>query len=83
VADASVAEVQSIPGYEDEAKAEAFIAECQKIADAQAAAGPAPVTDAKDATKSLADLRLKAEMDKLNKENKAEDAASSSSEEKA
>jgi len=78
IADASVVEVQSIPGYEDETKAEALIEECQKIADAEAAA-PKPVAngEAKDATKSLADMRLKAEMDKLNKDaQKAEDAPS-------
>lgn len=81
IADASVAEVQSIPGYESDEKAQKLIEECQKIADAQAASGEEPVhhTDAKDATKSLADMRLKAEMAQLNKE-KAEDAESSTKE---
>jgi transcription termination/antitermination protein NusA len=75
IADASVNEVQVIPGYEDEAKAEALIAECQKIADAEALAPkpppPAPgtaVPAGKGATKDLADMRLRAEMDKLNKD---------------
>lgn len=73
IADASINEVQVIPGYEDEAKAEALIEECQKIADAEAAA-PKPVVvpgaapAGKGATKDLADMRLKAEMDKLNKD---------------
>ncbi len=82
IADASIAEVQSIPGYEADDKAQALVEECQKIADAQVAAPKAPPTDAKEASKSLADLRLKAEMDKLNKDaKKAEEGADAASKE--
>ncbi|MGE3974525.1 MAG: transcription termination factor NusA [Bdellovibrionales bacterium] len=80
VSDASVAEVQTIPGYEDEAKAEKLVEDAKVAAEKQAqmqkeaiANGTAttakPIDPAKGNAKSLADMRLKAEMAQLQNNN--------------
>jgi hypothetical protein len=75
VANSAVSEIQSIPGFEDEAKASKLVAEAKELLEKFKAEGK-PITPVASieskagvgsgSAKSLADLRLKQELAQLN-----------------